>query len=639
MLMKHLTLKLLELKTALAPQSSVPSDPTNIADKAVTEEPIKKLENKGGSRTHRHKRLYKVGRSRRVESSKEESLDDQKDASKHGRIDAIDPDKDIYLVYVHKDEDMFGVNNLEGDEVVVESEVVDKDMNLSVDEVTLAQALAALKSAKVQEKGDVIKEPSVPVSASSTKQEQEQAPTPIVSSQQPTLVKDKGKGKMVKEEPVKKMSKKELLKLDKELDFKLQAEEDEEERLAREKAQKVEEANIAWDDIQAKVEADYQLAQRLQVQEQEELSDAEKVTLFVQLLEKRRKHFATKRVEEKRNRPPTKAQQRSFMCTYLKNMEGWKPKDLKNKSFANIQDLFDKAMKRVNTFVDIDTKLVKESSKKAEAEIAQESSSKIAEEAIEQESSKKQKVNDDKETEELKQCMEIIPDDGDDVTIEATPLSTKYPTIVDYEIYKEGKKSYFQIIREDGNSQMYLTFRKMLKNFDKEEEDLEVLWSIVKARFKKIELVNYMDTFLHLNLKTMFEHHLEDNIWKNQQGLVKVLNWKLYDSCGVHYLQVDYECKMEFERLRLVKKQLKEGCGRIVRIKSLLEVTAAKLVLLVHLLGVPIQEELTALRFRVDIAEAENASPRARIKTTKAIEKVTLIKIEQWFPVVQESHH
>ncbi|GKA59221.1 hypothetical protein Tco_0758534 [Tanacetum coccineum] len=38
---------------------------------------------------------------------------------------------------------------------------------------------------------------------------------------------------------------------------------------------------MAWDDIQAKVEADYQLAQILQAQEQEELSDAEKATLFV----------------------------------------------------------------------------------------------------------------------------------------------------------------------------------------------------------------------------------------------------------------------------------------------------------------------------------------------------------------------
>ncbi|GJV93172.1 hypothetical protein Tco_1540985 [Tanacetum coccineum] len=42
-----------------------------------------------------------------------------------------------------------------------------------------------------------------------------------------------------------------------------------------------------------------------------------------------------------------------------------------------------------------------------------------------------------------------------------------------------------------------------------------------------------------------------------------------------------------------------------------------------HLLGVPIQEELMALRFRVDIAEAENASLRARIKTTEAIGKIT----------------
>ncbi|GKE94548.1 hypothetical protein Tco_1579403 [Tanacetum coccineum] len=290
-------------KDTQAPQSSVPSDPTNIVDKAITEEPsmqlkklmdfytnlqqrvldlentktaqaqeitslnkrVKKLKKKEGSRTHKLKRLYKVGRSRIVVSSKEESLGDQEDASKQGRINVIDADKDIYLVNVDRDEDMFGVNDLEGDEVVLESEVADKDVNLSVDEVTLAQALAALKSAKVQEKRDVIKEPSVPVSSASTKvctgipttatttittvssrprakgivfheqeKEQEQAPTPIVSSQQPTQVKDKGKGKMVKEEPIKKMSKKELLKLDEELAFKLQAEEDEEERLARE---------------------------------------------------------------------------------------------------------------------------------------------------------------------------------------------------------------------------------------------------------------------------------------------------------------------------------------------------------------------------------------------------------------------
>ncbi|GKE81884.1 hypothetical protein Tco_1551884, partial [Tanacetum coccineum] len=88
---------------------------------------------------------------------------------------------------------------------------------------------------------------------------------------------------------------------DEEVASKLQAEFDEEERLAREKAKKEKEANIAlieeWDDIQAKIEADHELAQILQAEEQEELSDAEKATLFQQLLEKRRKHFAAKRAE------------------------------------------------------------------------------------------------------------------------------------------------------------------------------------------------------------------------------------------------------------------------------------------------------------------------------------------------------
>ncbi|GJS49650.1 hypothetical protein Tco_0599771 [Tanacetum coccineum] len=135
--------------------------------------------------------------------------------------------------------------------------------------------------------------------------------------------------------------------LDEEVALKLQAEFDEEERLAREKAEKEKEANIAlieeWDDIQAKIDADYQLAERLQAQEQEELSDAEKATLFQQLLEKRRKHFAAKRAEEKRNKSPTKAQQRQIMCTYLKNMEGYKLKDLKSKGFDSIQEILQRS--------------------------------------------------------------------------------------------------------------------------------------------------------------------------------------------------------------------------------------------------------------------------------------------------------
>ncbi|GJV18502.1 putative ribonuclease H-like domain-containing protein [Tanacetum coccineum] len=108
------------------------------------------------------------------------------------------------------------------------------------------------------------------------------------------------------------------------------------------------------------------------------------------------KHQAL-RAQEKRNKPPTKAQKKSTMSTYLKHMAGYKQSQLKNKSFAEIQKLFDKAMTRVNMFVDMDTKLVKESSKKTKAEMAQESSSKRAGDELEQEPLKKQKMKDDKE--------------------------------------------------------------------------------------------------------------------------------------------------------------------------------------------------------------------------------------------------
>ncbi|GJX39737.1 hypothetical protein Tco_0253040 [Tanacetum coccineum] len=296
---------------------------------------VKRLEKKQRSRTHKLKRLYKVGLSARIESSNDEaSLGDQEDASKQGRkIHNIDADQDITLKNV-QDADMFRVQDLQGDEVIVDvaaTTVGDTTTTTNV-EVTLAQALIEIKTSKPKAKGIVFKEPSESTTTTT--------PTPIVSSQQPSQAKDKGKAIMV-EEPVKTKKKVQIM-LDEEAAKKLQAKFDEEARVQREK-EEVNAALIAqWNDIQDKVETDYELAQRLQQEEQEELTIEEKSKLFQQLLEKRRKFFAAKRVEEKRNKPPTKAQQRSFMCTYLKNMEGWKLKDLKNKYFTNIQELFGK---------------------------------------------------------------------------------------------------------------------------------------------------------------------------------------------------------------------------------------------------------------------------------------------------------
>ncbi|GJV49999.1 hypothetical protein Tco_1440211 [Tanacetum coccineum] len=60
-------------------------------------------------------------------------------------------------------------------------------------------------------------------------------------------------------------------------------------------------------------------------------------------------------------------------------------------------------------------------------------------------------MEDDKETNVLQSMMEVIPDE-EEVAVDAIPLATKPPSIVDWKIIKEGEIGYYQIIRADGNS-------------------------------------------------------------------------------------------------------------------------------------------------------------------------------------------
>ncbi|GKD88171.1 hypothetical protein Tco_1363678 [Tanacetum coccineum] len=102
---------------------------------------VKKLEKKGGLRTHKLKRLYKVGRSARIVSSNEAGLGDQEDASKQGRkINDIDKDAEITLV----DENQ----GSKKDDVVSATEETVSAATITNVELTLAQTLAELKSAK-----------------------------------------------------------------------------------------------------------------------------------------------------------------------------------------------------------------------------------------------------------------------------------------------------------------------------------------------------------------------------------------------------------------------------------------------------------------------------------------------------------
>ncbi|GKA72299.1 hypothetical protein Tco_0778515 [Tanacetum coccineum] len=204
------------------------------------------------------------------------------------------------------------------------------------------------------------------------------------------VAKDKGKAKMIKlEKPLKK---KDQILIDEEIAQKLQAQ------------------------LNAKLEEEEKLAK----QKEEDTNIVEWSKMFVELIDKRKKHFERLRAEEQRIKPPTKAQKRN-------------------------------------------TELVKESSKKAE--MVQEISSKRAGEELESDNSKKQKLDESVEVEvddeaEMKKHMEIVSDD--EVAIDAIPLATKPPIIIDWKIIKEVKMGYFQIIRADGSLMRYSSMIKML---------------------------------------------------------------------------------------------------------------------------------------------------------------------------------
>ncbi|GJR32405.1 hypothetical protein Tco_1108637 [Tanacetum coccineum] len=284
----------------------------------------------------------------------------------------------------------------------------------------------------------------------------------------------------------------------------------EEQKLARKQE---EEANIAliesWENTQAMMEADRLLAERLQSKERKELTDEEKGKLFMELMEKRRKHFAAVRAQKKRNRPPTKAQKRTQMSTYLKHME----------------------------------KTVKGSEEKAKGSRKKILGRKRVRKEQQQESLKKQRIEEDKESYEVEEVSEDDEDElkkhlvikrDEDIAIDDIPLATKLPVIIDYKLHKEGMLVHYELIRADGTSKRYSSMIRMLQGIHK--EDLEALWKIVKAKYSDIRPKDKFERVLWGDLKVMFEPDKRSDVWRILQGYMVTI-WKLIDSSGVHFVR------------------------------------------------------------------------------------------------------
>ncbi|GKC69074.1 hypothetical protein Tco_1114957, partial [Tanacetum coccineum] len=395
------------------------------------------------------------------------------------------------------------------------------------EDLTIAQTLVKMRSekAKEKEKGVVLIDEEEPprLNRSTTTLQ----PLPTIDP------KDKGKGVLVEEEPEKPVKVKRRdqglaqIESDAELAQRLHEEELAELDRAQKERQKQEEATSAalaeeFDEIQARIDADHELAVRLTHEEQEKYTIEERARLLAEFFERRKKQLAAERAEAIRNKPPTRTQVRNRMITYLKHMGKYTHQQLKHKNFEEVQKLYEREKKWIDDFKPIDD----DSQQQAE------STKKRPRADSEEESSKKQKLEEDNdaEKEELRDSMDVVP--RDDVAIDVESLATKYP-IVDWKTHILNENMmYYQIIRADGSSKNYKIFSEMLDDFDR--QDVIDLHRLVNERYETTSPEGY-DLLLWGDLKTLFEPNEEDEIWKNQQDY-NLISWRLFDSCGVHVL-------------------------------------------------------------------------------------------------------
>nr|GEW13821.1 retrovirus-related Pol polyprotein from transposon TNT 1-94 [Tanacetum cinerariifolium] len=193
----------------------------------------------------------------------------------------------------------------------------------------------------------------------------------------------------------------------------------------RERQEEASKAALAkmYDEVQAQIDADHELAVRLTLKEQEKYTVKEMSKLLAEFFERRKKQLAKERAEAIRSKPPTKTQLRNLMMTYLKHTGRKK---------------------------------------------------RIAGSCSKHKSTKKQKMNDqdfEDNDKEHRKYLKVVPDD--DKAIDYETLDVK-SLIFDYESQvlrtnEAGDIHVYKLTRLDGSYRHFLTFSRMLKVLDRQD--------------------------------------------------------------------------------------------------------------------------------------------------------------------------
>ncbi|GJT49841.1 hypothetical protein Tco_0975998 [Tanacetum coccineum] len=146
--------------------------------------------------------------------------------------------------------------------------------------------------------------------------------------------------------------------------------------------------SAAKDKGKAKMDKSKPEQTKIKLQQRQERAGYESANLST----REKTYFAQQRAEERRNKPLTQAQQRTYMSNYIKHMGSHTLQQLKRLSFDELKNLFEATMRRVGAFVPMETEIRKEV-----PELEAGSSKRDAEEELDQGSSKRQNTSENSE--------------------------------------------------------------------------------------------------------------------------------------------------------------------------------------------------------------------------------------------------
>ncbi|GKA49002.1 hypothetical protein Tco_0741960 [Tanacetum coccineum] len=203
-----------------------------------------------------------------------------------------------------------------------------------------------------------------------------------------------------------------------------------------------------WDNVLARIVADEDFVQQLQADEK--CSEEDLPMKIVELVNQRKIYWLkNKELKARGTRTMTPAQQKEYMSTYIKNQKGgYSIKQLKSLSFDQVKEIFETTMRKVQSFVPMDSELEVQRLKRAGEEQSAEKEKELSEE-------------------ELQKLLVVVP--VEEVYIEA--LQVKYP-IIDWEVYSEDTRSTTEPT-DDKEKELWVELKRL---FEPDNDD--TLWKL-----------------------------------------------------------------------------------------------------------------------------------------------------------------